>query len=301
MQKMNDLRRIDLNLLVVLDALLAEQHVTRAAERLHLSQPAVSHALGRLRDLLGDPLLVRSGGGLVPTPRALELQRPLIETLARVQALLAPSGFDPAASRRKFRLAMSDYGAACLLPALSRALRREALGIDLEISQGSREAMLEQLQNGEIDLAAGVFPELPAPLRSTSLFEEDFACLLERASLPADGSLDLATYLARPHVLVEMSGGGAAEIERALTRIRERRRIAVRLPHWNVAPELIAGTDLILTVATRGLRKVEDRSLVIVPPPFVLPGFAFDLAWHQRGTGDPGLDWLRSQVQAAAT
>ncbi|MCY1493234.1 PCP degradation transcriptional activation protein [compost metagenome] len=300
MQQMNELRRIDLNLLVVLDALLAEQHVTRAAERLHLSQPAVSHALGRLRDLLGDPLLVRSGGGLVPTPRALELQRPLTETLARVQALLAPSGFDPTSSRRVFRLAMSDYGAACLLPTLTRTLRREAPGIGLEISQGSREAMLERLQNGEIDLAAGVFPELPETLRGTCLFEEGFACLLDRASLPDTHRLDLPSYLARPHVLVEMRGGGATEIERALTKVRERRRIAIRLPHWSVAPELIAGTDLILTVATRGLRKVDDNSLVIVPPPFELPGFAFDLVWHQRGSGDPALAWLRGQVQAAA-
>ncbi|MFC5695791.1 LysR family transcriptional regulator [Pseudomonas sp. GCM10022186] len=299
MQHMNDLRRIDLNLLVILDALLAEQHVTRAAERLHLSQPAVSHALGRLRDLLGDPLLVRSGGSLVPTPRALELQRPLVETLARIQALLAPTGFDPTSTQRSFRLAMSDYGAACLLPSLTRMLRHEAPGIDLAISQGSREAMLDQLQNGEIDLAAGVFPELPESLRSTCLFEEDFTCLLDRSSLPATGDLDLATYLARPHVLVETRGGGAAEIERALTRIRERRRIAVRLPHWSVAPQLIAGTDLILTVATRVLRDIEHDGLAIVPPPFELPGFSFDLAWHQRSTGDPALAWLRAQVLAA--
>ncbi|QEY62217.1 LysR family transcriptional regulator [Metapseudomonas lalkuanensis] len=299
MQQMNDLRRIDLNLLVILDALLAEQHVTRAAERLHLSQPAVSHALGRLRDLLADPLLVRVGGGLTPTPRALELQRPLAEALGRVQALLAPQGFDPGTAQRSFRLAMSDYGAASLLPTLTRALREQAPGIDLEISQGSRETMLEQLQNGEIDLAAGVFPELPDNLRSTSLFEEGFACLVDRNSLPAQ-ELDLASYLARPHVLVEMSGGGAAEIERALTRIRERRRIAVRLPHWSVAPQLIAGTDLILTVASRVLRRIDMDHLAVVPPPFELPGITFDLAWHQRTLGDPALDWLRGQVQVAA-
>ena len=299
MQQMNDLRRIDLNLLVILDALLAEQHVTRAAERLHLSQPAVSHALGRLRDLLNDPLLVRIGGGLTPTPRALELQRPLADVLGRVQALLAPQGFDPGTAQRSFRLAMSDYGAASLLPALTRALREQAPGIDLEISQGSRETMLEQLQSGEIDLAAGVFPELPDNLRNASLFEEGFACLVDRNSLPAEG-LDLASYLARPHVLVEMSGGGAAEIERALTRIRERRRIAVRLPHWSVAPQLIAGTDLILTVASRVLRRIDTAHLAVVPPPFELPGITFDLVWHQRTLGDPALDWLRDQVQIAA-
>ncbi len=167
MQLMNDLRRIDLNLLVILDALLSEQHVTRAAERVHLSQPAVSHALARLRDVLGDPLLVRQGGTLVPTARALELAAPLAEALAQVQALLAPNRFDPASAKRRFRVAMSDYSAAIFLPRLVRVLRREAPGIDLQIIQTSREGMVEGVLNGDLDLAAGVFPDMPAELRTT--------------------------------------------------------------------------------------------------------------------------------------
>ncbi|VVN20455.1 PCP degradation transcriptional activation protein [Pseudomonas fluorescens] len=294
MQQMNNLRRIDLNLLVILDALLSEQHVTRAAERLHLSQPAVSHALARLRDLLGDPLLVRAGAGLVPTPRALELVVPL--AAAQVQALLAPNAFDPATTQRTFRLAMSDYGAAIVLPGLIRTLRREAPGIDLQISHGSRESMLEGVLNGDIDVAAGVFPEMPHELRSTPLFEEHYACLVDRNSLPADGGLDLPTYLARPHVLLEMRGSGTPEIERALTALRERRRVAVSLPHWSVAPELISGTDLILTVASRGLRDIDQSSLVVVPPPFHIPSFTFVLAWHKRRGGDQALNWLNRRI-----
>ena len=297
MQQMNDLRRIDLNLLVILDALLSEQHVTRAAERLHLSQPAVSHALARLRDLLGDPLLVRAGAGLVPTARALELVAPLAEALAQVQALLAPNAFDPATTRRTFRLAMSDYGAAIVLPGLIRTLRREAPGIDLQISHGSRESMLEGVLNGDIDVAAGVFPEMPNELRSTPLFEEHYACLVDRNSLPADGGLDLPTYLARPHVLLEMRGSGTPEIERALTAIRQRRHVAISLPHWGVAPQLIEGTDLILTVSSRGLLNIDHQHLVAVAPPFHIPSFAFELAWHARRGGDSGLQWLIGQVQ----
>ncbi len=224
---MNDLRRIDLNLLVILDALLSEQHVTRAAARLHLSQPAVSHALARLRDLLGDPLLVRAGAGLVPTSRAMELMAPLTEALAQVQSLLAPNAFDPATTRRTFRLAMSDYGAAIVLPGLIRTLRSEAPGIDLQISHASREGMLDGILNGDIDIAVGVFPEMPNELRSTPLFEEHYACLVDRDSLPADATLDLPAYLARPHVLLEMRGSGTPEIERALTALHERRRVAV--------------------------------------------------------------------------
>lgn len=293
---MNDLRRIDLNLLVILDALLGEQHVTRAAERLHLSQPAVSHALARLRDLLGDPLLVRAGSGLVPTARALELAAPLAETLAQVQSLLAPNTFDPASARRTFRLAMSDYGAAIILPGLIRTLRTEAPGIDLQISHASREGMVEGLLNGDIDLAAGVLPELPGDLRSTPLFEERYVCLLDRQSLPAAGVLDLPTYLSRPHVLLEMRGSGTPEIERTLTALRERRRVAISLPHWSVAPQFISGTDLILTVASRALNEVDDESLIVVPPPFEIAPFTFVSAWHKRRGGDQALNWLNQRI-----
>ena len=294
---MNDLRRIDLNLLVILDALLGEQHVTRAAERLHLSQPAVSHALARLRDLLGDPLLVRAGSGLAPTARALELAAPLAETLAQVQSLLAPNTFDPASARRTFRLAMSDYGAAIILPGLIRTLRAQAPGIDLQISHASREGMVEGLLNGDIDLAAGVLPELPGELRSTPLFEERYVCLLDRQSLSAGGVLDLPTYLSRPHVLLEMRGSGTPEIERTLTALRERRRVAISLPHWSVAPRFISGTDLILTVASRALNEVDEESLVVVPPPFEIAPFTFVSAWHKRRGGDQALNWLNRRIE----
>ena len=297
MQLMNDLRRIDLNLLVILDALLTEQHVTRAAKRLHLSQPAVSHALARLRDLLGDPLLVRQGSTLVPTARALELATPLAEALAHVQALLAPNRFDPASAKRRFRVAMSDYSAAIFLPALVRALRQEAPGIDLQIVQASREGMVDGVLNGDLDLAAGVFPDMPAELRTTPLFKEHYTCLLDRNSLAADGSLDLATYLSRPHVLLEMRGSGTPEIERALTAIRQRRHVAISLPHWGVAPQLIQGTDLILTVSSRGLLNIDHPDLVSVPPPFHIPSFAVELAWHARRGGDSGLHWLVGRVE----
>lgn len=297
MHKMNDLRRIDLNLLVILDALLSEQHVTRAAERLHLSQPAVSHALARLRDLLGDPLLVRAGSTLVPTARALELVAPLAEALAQVQSLLAPNTFDPATARRTFRVAMSDYGAAIILPGLIRTLRREAPGIDLQISHASREGMLEGVLNGDIDVAAGVFPEMPNELRSSVLFEERYVCLLDRRRLPADGVLDLPTYLSRPHVLLEMRGSGTPEIERALTALRERRRVAISLPHWSVAPQLISGTDLILTVSSRSVREIDQQELIVLPPPFEIAPFTFVLAWHKRRGGDQALNWLNRRIE----
>lgn len=154
---MDDLRRIDLNLLLTLHALLAEQHVSRAALRLHRSQPAVSHALAQLRELFGDPLLVRRGGRLQVTARAQALVEPLQQALEQLDGLLGSPGFDPQRAQRSFRLAMSDYGARVVLPGLMRLLRNEAPGIDLIVSQGSREAMLGQLFDGEADLALAVF------------------------------------------------------------------------------------------------------------------------------------------------
>ncbi|MFJ4373582.1 LysR family transcriptional regulator [Pseudomonas japonica] len=295
---MDDLRRIDLNLLLTLHALLAEQHVSRAALRLHRSQPAVSHALAQLREIFADPLLVRRGGRLQPTARAQALGQPLQEALQQLDALLSSPGFEPARARRSFRLAMSDYGARVVLPPLMRSLREEAPGIDLVVTQGSREAMLGQLMDGEVDLALGVFPDLAAPLCAETLFEETFACLADRETLPARGGLDLAEWLARPHVLVAVRPGADNEIDLALTALGVQRRVALALPHWTAATEVIAGTDLLLTVARRSLSR-PPRGLRCFAPPLPIRAFAFQQAWHVRREGDAAHRWLRGQVMRA--
>lgn len=294
---MDDLRRIDLNLLLTLHALLVEQHVSRAALRLHRSQPAVSHALAQLRELFADPLLVRRGGRLHATARAQALIEPLQQALEQLDTLLAHPGFDPGKARRSFRLAMSDYGARVVLPGLMRVLRAEAPGVDLVVIQGSREAMLGHLFDGEADLALGVFPEVAAELRVETLFEERFACIADRSGLPARGGLVLADWLARPHVLVAVRPGIDNEIDLALTAIGARRRVALALPHWAAAQEVIAGTDLILTVARRSLDNGKlDPRLRRFEPPLAIKAFGFQQAWHQRREGDAGHRWLRARI-----
>jgi DNA-binding transcriptional LysR family regulator len=301
MHRTNNLRSVDLNLLVVLDALLSERHLTRAAERLHMSQPAVSHALARLRALLDDPLLVRGRGGFQPTARALELSRPLADALQHVRSVLGAAVFDPASARRTFRLAMSDYGAAIVLPALIRRLRAEAPGIDLNVSYASRAAMTASVADGEIDLAFGVFPQVPESLRRETLFQERFVCALDPATLAAGSSLTLDEYLARPHVLVAAGDASVAmEIDTVLARKGLVRRIALRLPHWTVAASVIAGTDMILTVARRTFQRETASQLALRDPPFVIAPFAFEQIWHDRAHGDAGLTWLRAAVQRAA-
>ncbi|WP_457581486.1 LysR family transcriptional regulator [Ensifer canadensis] len=293
---MNNLTGIDLNLLVVLDALLTERHVSRAAVRLNKSQPAVSHALARLRELFDDPLLVRHGGRLEPTIRALELAPRLAEAMGRVRSLLAPAGFDPATERHVFRLAMSDYGAVVLLPKLMATLRAEAPHIDLVVSQASREVMASQVVDGEIDLALGVFPTHGEGIRSSLLFRESFACLADASQLGGSPAMDLGDYLARPHVLVSLRGDAGNEIDLALAETGKARRICLALPHWSVAPGLVRGTDLVLTVARRILAQAEGDGLVVFEPPFAIPPFDFEQIWHRRRDGDPGHRWLRTLV-----
>ncbi|UDL89910.1 LysR family transcriptional regulator [Mesorhizobium sp. PAMC28654] len=293
---MNSLSGVDLNLLVVLEALLAERHVSRAATRLNKSQPAVSHALARLRHLLDDPLLVRRPGGLEPTARAMEIAPALAEALDRMRHLLAPAGFDAATERRTFRLAMSDYGAAVMLPALLPLIRAQAPHVDLVVSQASREVMISQIVDGEIDLAFGVFPGLDRSVRSQRLFDERFACLADAAGLGGRQTMDLAAYLERPHALVDLRADRPGEVDTALAELGHKRRLCLIIPHWGVAPRLIAGTDLVLTVASRIL-PAPGNGLCIFAPPFEIPAFQFTQIWHKRRDGDPAHQWLRSRIQ----
>ena len=298
---MNSLRGIDLNLLVVLEALLAERHISRAALRLQLSQPAVSHSLARLRQLLDDPLLVRGQGGLVLTPRAHKLTGPLAEALAQVRILLGPGGFQPATARRTFRLAMSDYGALVVLPRLLRALRRAAPNIDLVVTQSSREAMTAQIADGELDVALAAFSFEPEGVRTAVLFDDDFACAVDAATVRDTGRLDHVAYLARSHVLVTAATERGEAIDAAVTRLGGRRKIACAVPHWSVAPGLIVGTNMVLTTARRSLEALADPRLAIFEAPFTIPGFSYSMIWPEKAEADPGHTWLRERVREAAT
>lgn len=293
------LRNIDLNLLVVLDALLTEKHVTRTGVRLHLSQPAISHSLNKLRVLLDDPLLIRQGNEVVLSALAQNLQAPLKEILGQIETLLGHSiDFVPADSQRTLRIAMSDYGAAIVLPKLLVQLRAQAPGTSLVVIQDSRLGMLEQVGQGRIDLAIGVFPAPGADICTEVLFEETFTCLLDRRSLPENGVLDLDSYLARPHLLVSMDGNTRGEVDNVLRARGLKRRVAVNVPHWGTAPGMIADTDLILTVATRTLTNVPfGDTLVAMAPPLTVAPFNYVQAWHNRFNQDPAHRWLRELVR----
>lgn len=302
MHSIHDLRRIDLNLLVILDALLEERHVSRAAERLAMTQPAVSHALNRLRDLLDDPLLVRAGNQMQLTRRAFELAGPLREILGGVRRLVLGDDFDPANAELELRLGMSDYGAWVVLPRLLRVLRREAPGIHLDVRQASRGGMAEQVASGELDGALGVFPMLPEGLRVQRLFEERFVCLCSSETLGGRKRLDLDDYLAAPHLRVALQQSPAEEIDSHLEKLGRRRQVASTVPHFSVAPSLLAGTDLVLTIAARMLPDdLESHGLASFEPPLKLAPFDFVQIWSEASEDDPARRWLRGKLAQAAS
>lgn len=294
---MNSLRRIDLNLLVTLEALLDEQHVSRAALRLHKSQPAVSHDLARLREIFDDPLLIRDAGKMRLTLRAEQLIHPLSAALTQLNAVLTPESFEPALTHRLFRLAMSDYGAQAILPELILRLQSTAPGIDIQVSQASRDTMMAQVIDGELDLAFGVFPEPDTEIRSQTIFTESFVCLADRHRIAEPARLDLDGWLSYPHVLVATPDAVKNEIDTTLAGLGRQRHIKVVLPHWGVASEMIIDTELILTVASKSVAEAaKNPRLAVFAPPFDIPCFGFEQIWHRRRDADPAHRWLREVI-----
>jgi DNA-binding transcriptional LysR family regulator len=292
---------VDLNLLTSLDVLLEEKNVTRAARRLGVSQPAVSHNLRRLRELLGDPLLVRTPGGMQATPRAIELRPAVRAALDAAEAVLqAARPFDPARAERTFVLAMADQVAFQLLPSLIQRIGVAAPGITLR-QRPLPVDVTAALADGELELAIGVFDDSPAGVRQDALWAETFACVVRRDSPAARGRFDVARYLARPHLLVAPRGRPGSAIDDLLARHHLQRRIAVVVPHFLVAPAIVAASDLVWT-APSGLAHAFAalHPLAVRAPPLALPGFSIAMRWHLRLDRDPGLAWLRGMLREIA-
>jgi DNA-binding transcriptional LysR family regulator len=295
---------IDLNLLVVLDALLAERHVTRAAARVGLTQSAASHALARLRGLLGDPLLIRGPtGAMLPTARADALAPALRAALAGLQAALrGEAPFDPATARRTFRIATTDYAELILLPPLVAVLAREAPGCDLWVHAVADDPAAA-LAAGSYDCAVAVWRGRgwPAGIYERKLFDDGFTCVVRRGHPLARQRLTLARYQAQSHLLIAPRSTSGSYVDDALAALGRSRRIAVAVPHFLVAPHVIASSDLIVTLAARIARAfIAPLGLVALAPPLELPGFTSSLVWHERTQRDPGQRWLRDRLTAVS-
>jgi len=294
-----DYRRFDLNLLVVLDALLEVRGVHATARRLGMSQPNVSFALAKLRGQFGDQLLVRDGAGMRPTALGESLRAPLQRILHGVeQEILADRHFDPQAASRRFVLSTSDIGELVFLPRLMQELERCAPGVTLECRSMRPADLAQAMGDGTVDLALGYFPDLGAgPFMTQKLFEHPFTCIMREGHAALDGTWDADAFLSLGHIVVSQSGRSQELFEAQLTQMGLHRRVALRSPHFMSVPMLVAGSDLISTVPQAvGAIFARMAPLRLIKPPFETPLITIQHYWHLRVQDDPGVVWLRSLI-----
>ncbi|MCU0773606.1 MAG: LysR family transcriptional regulator [Ideonella sp.] len=302
-------RTLDLNLLRVFDAVMAEGSLTRAARVLSMTQPAVSHALRRLHEAVGEPLFVRAATGMKPTPLGQALWPQVHTALTGLRQALAPEAYDPARDAVVFRLTMADSIAAQLLRPLVAAVERTSALADFRVVPLLTRDPRGELERNEVDLAVGFFPAVTAalsahgadsPLRHARLFDTEWVCAMRRGH-PLSGALTLDAFCAAHHALVSFSGRAYGLVDEALAGIGRQRRIVLTVNQFYTASHLAARSDL-LTVLPAGF--VEDTgladSLVVEPLPVPMGRVQVAMLWHVRHDGDPAHRWLREQMASVA-
>ena len=302
-----NLNTVDLNLLVAFDALMRHRNVTGAARSIGLSQPAMSNALSRLRDLFADRLLVRSGLVMSPTPRALEAHSAVRDALAAIEGVLSKvEQFDPAIDIRRFRVAFAEDAAAYLLPGMASAIS-DTPGIDIDVLSTAHLAGVDLVLNGTAEESVGLIQKSPPKeLRFVRLFSERLVAVARRGhpafSKKANRTfrkLSLEDFLAYPHVAIRPSATSRGRVDDALARIGKRRRVALSIPHFMVAPYLAPGSRLIVGVAERlAMRLAAELDLVVAEVPVGGEPHDACLVWHRRFEQDPGHLWLREIIIA---
>ncbi len=307
-----NLARIDLNLLVYLDVLLREKSVTKAANHLGITQPAMSNGLRRLRDMFGDPLLVRTSEGMTATARALELQ-PLIRTvLTEIDQVVQPrEEFDAATTKRVFRIMASDYAESALIPAVLKRIRDEAPGVILDVLTPSDVSFLD-VEQGRVDMAINRFDKIPQSFHQRTIWEDSFSCLLSvHNPLVYDFTLD--AYLNANHIWVSKTGFGVGVgvnpkdvqrlgwVDEALAKLDKKRNISVFTRHYQVAMLLSQQRDLVATLPSKAARlMVDNPNLVIKDPPFPIPPFELKMAWSPLLQNNSDHRWLRRLITQVA-
>jgi DNA-binding transcriptional LysR family regulator len=304
-----NLRAVDLNLLVSLDTLLEQRNVTRAAEMLHLSQPALSAQLGRLRTLFGDPLLVpaESGRGMVATERALDLQAPLRALLEDLGVLLeARAPFDPRTAQRVFQIASSDNATVVVGLAAIERLRREAgPGIRVAFRSADARTIAEQMERGQVDFLVGSERMVPETMKAVRLLDEDFVMAQRKGHPRGPAPVDLDTYCnGLEHVLVSTTGGAfEGFIDEQLERLQPgaplRRRVVLSVQHFMLAVAILAQSDYVCALPRRLVARYRE-TLDACELPFDAEGFSLFLAWHPRHQDSAPHRWMRDLIARAA-
>jgi len=313
MMKMPNFRTLDLNLLRVFDQVMAERNLTRAARNLAMTQPAVSNALNRLRDALGDQLVTRSGYGVEPTPRAEALWPSIADALRQLEASITPGDFVASEATNAFVLAMADATAAELMPGLVEIIERDAPGVTMRIVPLTTRDPRRLLDEGQVDLAAGFFPAVLADLTAQAqtggmagfdhqrLYQGEYVCVMRKGHPLARGPLSLKRYCDAHHLLVSFSGRPYGFIDEALASLQRKRRIVLTVNQFFTAGRVVATSDL-LTVLPRHFVGVTGMAgdLMVRELPFEVPPVHVDSLWHRRQGQRSDHAWLRLAVAAAA-
>ena len=307
-----NINRIDLNLLVYLDALLRERNVTRAANQLNLSQPAMSNGLRRLRELFDDPLLVRTSEGMTPTERALELEPVVREVLSKIDHAVQPrSAFEPESAHRVFRIMASDYAESTLFPSVLGKLRTLAPGLTLDIMTPSDVSFLD-VERGKVDMVINRFDSMPQSFHQIHLWNDSFTCVLSPEN-PVLEDFTLENYLQANHIWVSKTGMGVGvgvnpdDVQRlgwvdvALNKLGKKRQIRVFTRHYQAAMTLAEQNDLIVTLPTRAAQlKLDNPRVVLRDPPLEIPPLELKMAWSPLLQHNPANKWLRKLIADTA-
>ncbi|MSQ21051.1 MAG: LysR family transcriptional regulator [Betaproteobacteria bacterium] len=283
-----DNRSVDLNLLVVLDALLAERSVTKASQRLHLSQSATIAALSRLRQVFDDPLLLRTAGGMLPTSRGTELELPVRSLLGDIERMvLAGHEFHPHTTAATFTISASDYVEYTILPRLIDFLEANSPSSRLAVRPMDFEAIGRQLESGETGIALMSTANAPPDVRSRPLYSERFVLIARRDHPTVGHYIDIDTYCSLDHVMVSPRGGGfTGAIDGALAQAGQKRRVKLSVPHYLLVPEVVVRTNMIAALPERLALAYADR-VHSIEPPFPIREFTIALVWHERTHRDP--------------
>lgn len=293
-----DLKDIDLNLLVVFDRLLFERSVSRAADSLGITQPAVSNALARLRKALGDELFLRTPRGMEPTPFAEQLAESVTYALGMIQgALNQRQSFDPLTSERAFTVCMTDIGEIDFLPDLMGYLGTLAPRVRLSTVRNTAVNLKDEMEAGHVDLAIGFLPQLKAGFFQRRVFSQRYVCLMRRGHRLDQEGLSLDDFSSADHLAVISSGTGHGHVDELLERNGVARNIRLTVPHFVAVGHILSRSDLVATVPVRLAERMSvPFGLVYKPHPARLPEIAINLFWHAKQHKDPGNQWLRSLV-----
>ena len=301
---------LDLNLLRVFDAVMTEQNLTRAAGRLAMTQPAVSNAVKRLREALGDELVIRTAHGVKPTTRAESLWPAVRRALSELEEAVAPRSFELAKAHATFRMAMADATAALLLPRLVRLIESDAPGIDIRMVPLTTREPRPMLLRGDIDLAIGFFPGVVAqlqgatdtPIRHERLYRGEYVCVMRKDHPLADQELTLDTYCGADHLLVSFSGRARGLVDDALLSLNRERRILLTVNQFFTAGKVVSGSDLLMVLPRHLIEATGmTQALIAKDLPFPMPEVHIDMLWHERDARSPGHRWLRDQLGDSST